>query len=57
MTPEEYINHHRIEASKKVLPEESLKDVPISLIASQIGYKKRILSLPRVKKLEKWSGF
>lgn len=38
MTMEEYINHHRIEASKRLLSKEQLKDVPIRVIASEIGY-------------------
>lgn len=39
MKPEEFINHHRIEASKLILTNEEFKDISIRTIASKIGYE------------------
>jgi AraC-like DNA-binding protein len=37
-TPTDYINHHRIEASKLILSEPECKEIPIAEIANEIGY-------------------
>lgn len=38
-SPTDYINHHRIEASKKVLAAPECKEATIAEIAHEIGYK------------------
>ncbi|WP_148898099.1 helix-turn-helix domain-containing protein [Fodinibius salinus] len=38
-TPTDYINHHRIEASKQILSDPECKEIPIAEIANEIGYK------------------
>lgn len=38
-TPTDYVNHHRIEASKLILSEPECKEIPIAEIANEIGYK------------------
>jgi AraC-like DNA-binding protein len=40
MSMQAYINHHRIEVAKKILAEEDLQDVPVSVVASEVGYPK-----------------
>lgn len=38
-TPVDFINHHRIEASKLILSKPECEDIPIAEIAHEIGYK------------------
>jgi|GEM_PF-6124049 len=40
MRMKDYINHHRIKMTKKILAEEDLQDVPVSVVASEVGYPK-----------------
>jgi len=39
MSPTEYVNHHRIEASKIILSEPECRQIPIAEIALEVGYK------------------
>lgn len=39
MTPTDYVNHLRIELSKKALSEPKFREIPIPEIAYEVGYK------------------